>query len=87
MTTVRTILPDGKTHIGMAHFAGTGPAGEICGNCKHWSGEFDPYRVLQRIKPGLCRKHAERRQTDRKTAPVPHDASACRHFEGKQQER
>lgn len=60
------------THRGQAHFAGTGPAGAICGSCSHYGGGKENGR-----QP--CRKF---RDLTGKTGPVlPKDASACKYFE------
>jgi N6-adenosine-specific RNA methylase IME4 len=50
---------------GMAHFAGSGPPGEICGACAHWRGS--------------CLEYA-RRMPSATTIPVPPETSACRHW-------
>ncbi len=78
------LLPDGRTHVGQAHFAGSGPSCETCGSCRFWDGQFNPDRVLQRIKPGRCAKHAELRQCSVKSLKaIPHSALACRYWEPK----
>lgn len=70
-----------RTHLGQAHFAGTGPEGKTCRECVHFSsgGYFsksDRERA-KTLKPGLC------------TAPMPgkarrkfpHTALSCSLFE------
>lgn len=50
---------------GMAHFAGSGPAGAMCGSCAHWSGHCRQWQRLSRSDAIL---------------PVPPESAACRHY-------
>lgn len=75
------------SYAGMAHFAGTGPAGKTCRECAFWAhGPYDyrakvgKYRGL--IEPATCNKY--RRITTRTGSKVPDDAMACRYFEQNQ---
>ena len=65
------------THKGMAHFAGTGPAGKHCRECVFWqkTGRW----FGSGPAPARCGKF---QQLTRRPGPsVPHNAHACRHFE------
>ena len=69
-----------KTHIGMAHFAGTGPAGVSCRECIHWASKRDYYarggKHGPTLKPSPCIRFGRGRE------PVPHHAAAaCKYFE------
>jgi hypothetical protein len=70
---------------GMAHWAGTGPTGWTCRECKHWTGCGDPngYRSGRGITGGelVPRACAEFRRLTGKIGPrVPHWVASCRHF-------
>jgi hypothetical protein len=75
------------THLGMAHFAGTGPEGMQCVHCLHWNWGMkrsigDSFsRHSPREAP--CSKYY--RLTPKNKLPkqqpfVPGSAAACRHF-------
>lgn len=69
-----------QTFEGQAHFAGTGPKGATCGNCRHWSGD-------QHSGSAICLEYWRRvrRAPPKKGFRVPRDAPACSAFvEGKQ---
>jgi hypothetical protein len=73
------------TFPGMAHFAGTGPAGLSCRVCTNWSiGSQDWYASGGKHggapKPRGCRAFSKFTM-GRDGAKVPHDAKACKHFE------
>jgi hypothetical protein len=66
----------------MAHFALTGPAGQTCRLCQHWTGcgKETGYFAGQKasLKPRCC---AQYRKLMHEIGPaVPHNAAACRHF-------
>lgn len=61
-----------STVAGMAHFAGTGPAGAICGKCTHWQ------KFGNRKQP-ICEKY--RLLTGDHAKSISGGQSACRHFE------
>jgi hypothetical protein len=64
------------TPAGMAHWAGTGPAGKVCRDCAAW--------VLIENKR-LCEKYKRmmgKDEWDMKKV-IPGDTAACRHFEQK----
>lgn len=68
---------------GMAHFAGTGPRGLTCRECRHWHHESFAYYARTGkwgglIKPALCAKY--KALTGKQGAAVPNDAASCRHF-------
>lgn len=77
-----------KTHPGMAHFAGTGPAMTTCRQCIFWDGcgDMGAQRFAKRgmggggLKPRACAKY--RSMLNGEIGPrVPPDASACKYFE------
>lgn len=73
-----------NTHPGMAHFAGTGPAGLTCRQCTHWCiGALDWYAAGGKhggsVKPMRCRAFTKFTM-GQEGAKVPHDAAACKHF-------
>jgi hypothetical protein len=70
LTDIKTVQE--ATFPGMAHFAGSGPAGESCGGCLNWD-------LKSRPQKGRC--HAYRRLTGRPGPAVPPLASACKYFE------
>ena len=61
------------THAGQAHFAGSGPDGAACGQCRHFV----------RSKPGSSTgRCAMFRRLAGKNGPIfPQHALPCRHFE------
>lgn len=68
------------THVGQAHFAGSGPPGRTCRECTlwHWSAKVEGWSQLHVPKPSSCAKYKElMRAWGRR---VPHGAMACRHF-------
>lgn len=88
LTAPDNLEPVLRTHLGQAHFAGTGPDNKTCRQCDHWhsvdgEGRRTPPRYRGRgkgtlyLQPVHCRfpiaNKADRR--------VPHDAEACRLFE------
>jgi hypothetical protein len=71
------------THVGMAHFANTGPFGRTCGECVFWSycqqirnNAGDLVRTVHRRG---CKKFFE--LTGKHGDIVPANAAACRYFE------
>jgi hypothetical protein len=74
------------TRAGQAHWAGTGPAGETCGQCGHL-GYWEQVRnnagtnVYSRHRAGGCAKFFQ--LTGKHGAVIPPGAGACRHFEEK----
>lgn len=69
-----------KTHAGMMHWAGTGPKGKTCRECRHWKGENgERYSGSGELKPAPCRLYAARMIG--KPPKVPHSAAACKYFE------
>ena len=61
-----------KTHIGMAHFAGTGPKGKTCRQCIHWL-HIGHKKTDRTPLNAPCAKGTG--------AKFKHDASACKHFD------
>jgi hypothetical protein len=56
------------THRGMAHFAGSGPAGKCCRDCAHFGVN----------KANRCQQF--KTLTGKYGPPIPGDALSCRHF-------
>jgi hypothetical protein len=64
------------THRGMAHWAGTGPTGTICGGC-----EFFKF-TRGSLVDGRCHKILRGAKKSRSDADVyPASTASCRHFE------
>jgi hypothetical protein len=73
-----------SSFAGMAHFAGTGPAGRTCRECRFWQHTPHDYRSKDGkyrglIKSCACGKYKS--LTGRVGAPVPDDAAACKYFQ------
>lgn len=79
-----------RTHPGMAHFAGTGPAGATCRECVFFGASFNTAGRFNyssktggkggQIKPHPCEKF--RQMMNGKVGNgVPEDASACKYFD------
>jgi hypothetical protein len=69
----------GQTHVGQAHFAGTGPDGAKCGACVH----FDPQRagrggIFKQGPTGCCIQYTNLMR--RRGPAFSATAAACRHF-------
>lgn len=76
-----------KTPSGMAHWAGTGPDGATCLQCKHWNNCGDPAGYYSKtgmrggmIKPRRCGKYKSMMQ-GRHGDAIPWDALACKYFD------
>ena len=54
-----------ETHVGMAHFANTGPLGATCGDCGYY-------------RRGRCQKYRELMKIGGKS--FPKETAACTHF-------
>ncbi|MTH96664.1 hypothetical protein [Roseibium sp. RKSG952] len=73
-----------QTFAGMAHFAGTGPAGKVCGTCRHF--QVNNNKTCSRMpdsrlgKPAVCLK--ARKLMGGATARIPSRAAACKYYEG-----
>lgn len=68
---------------GMAHFAGTGPAGATCRECIFWNHGPHDYRAKNGkhrglIEPATCKKF--RQLTHHEGAKIRDDLSACKYF-------
>jgi hypothetical protein len=72
-----------QTVRGMAHFAGTGPAGATCGQCDHLGYVQQIYNaagdVTHTRHSGGCAKFFHLTQSG--GPAVPRTTPACRHFE------
>jgi len=76
------------THLGMAYFANSGPAGATCGDCI-FLGYESPVRnrngdTIRTACHGGCKKYRE--FTNKRGPVVPAHAAACRYFERKERE-
>lgn len=72
-----------KTHEGMAHWAGSGPAGATCRMCKHWNYrgyKKDPGFGRPELKDATCGRFISMCARS-KGLPIPHNADACKYFE------
>ena len=74
-----------QTFEGQAHFAGTGPAGHTCRECRFWAHRIRARRsgltTAGEPKPASCLKAQQLSHSRKRTPVVPHFAVACRHFE------
>ena len=76
-----------KTHVGMAHFAGTGPAGCYCRGCEFYAGlSLKNHSLVE--KEGWCEKYKALVLHQGPTMKVsghgkrfPADTAACRFYE------
>lgn len=69
------------THVGQAHFAGSGPMGRTCRECVNWvwSSKVDGWSKFDGPRPARCAKYKGlMREWGRK---VPHGAYSCKYFE------
>lgn len=74
------------THVGMAHFAGSGPAGATCRHCVHWQHadwHSNSGKHGGAPKDSACAEH--RRLSANPGAKVPHSAMACKYFGEREQ--
>lgn len=68
-----------KTMPGMAFWAGTGPEGKTCRECKHWA--FDGYLASSGLlKDAQCDKYT-RMMNGNPGGKLPHYMPACKYFE------
>ena len=65
-----------ETKPGQAHFASD--ANHTCRECEHWANQRGERTSLGLLEPARCRKALRSLQDP---PPIPHDATACRHFE------
>lgn len=75
-----------RTWPGMGHFAGSGPQGKTCRECKSWTGCGHDYGYYAKggkhggsIKPRPCQKYQELMGGE-VGPPVPHNAAVCKYF-------
>ena len=64
------------SYEGMAHWAGSGPKGAKCRECRNWG---DGTGKKQKAMERPCDKF--RRMTGTKSKKVPRHAAACKYFE------
>lgn len=71
-----------RTFPGMAHFAGTGPAGETCRGCEFWKHDRQYYSKIGHkgglIRPAPCTKYREMMGDWGNS--IPDDAPSCKYF-------
>src|SRR5262245_38293745 len=68
---------------GMAHWAGSGPAGKTCGECQHWNF----WRQIRNASGAVicteqhkgCQKYQQ--LTNKKGPEISRQLPACRHFQ------
>lgn len=79
--------PDGVlTPAGMAHWAGTGPLGTTCRECRYWAAtgkwttEAGPAGGGNPL-PSRCRRYKQLGMVKVSGPPLPHDTPSCKHFE------
>ena len=72
-----------STHLGMAHFAHSGPSGKTCRECRFWMKTSTWYAEMGKhggaARPAPCAKYHQLMQL--KGENIPHDAAACKYFE------
>jgi hypothetical protein len=72
-----------RTVRGMAHWAGSGPAGATCGECVHLGYEKRTFNdsgdVIRAARSNGCKKFYE--LTGKHGPAVPPSCAACRYFE------
>src|SRR5262245_35084464 len=74
------------TPDGMAHWAGTGPAGSTCGGCMYFAGRRQKLeKGFGDLQPGRCRKFARMIRAAWRTSHAPLLAvepttPSCRHW-------
>jgi hypothetical protein len=78
-----------RTPAGMAHYAGTGPAGTTCETCGFFMGTRRTSGIGQgRMQPGRCREFMRimRQHHGMRAVPVhkvPPETASCRHYKSK----
>lgn len=78
----RVVAQARQTHVGQAHFGGSGPAGKTCRECISWQKTGSWHAMSGKHGgtplPARCGKYRDlMRETGR---AVPHSAYACRYF-------
>jgi len=69
------------THIGIAHFAKTGPKNMTCRQCLEWSANgyyAKSNKTGPTLKPGSCDAYTRMMNQTKKT--VPYKAASCKYF-------
>jgi hypothetical protein len=74
-----------ETYPGQAHFAGSGPAGTTCRECRFWqppSGlrTYTYFTGSRLLKPCRCLKRPQIKGGEI-GGEVPHNAASCKYFE------
>ena len=74
-----------QTPAGMAHWAGTGPAGKACRDCQHFMGKIRRTGIgVGDMQPGRCRWFISAMKAALwRAVPVhrvPPDTPSCSHF-------
>lgn len=73
-----------RTPNGMAHWAGTGPAGKTCRECRFFEHGWRYYAQGKfhdtELKPAPCAKYRAM-MNGKRGGEIPNTTAACRHFE------
>ena len=72
-----------KTHKGMAHFAGTGPAGKHCKDCPYWGlpgARYESVGGFKQPKPRPCAMFKKLARNPKTLPKVPGTAKACKYI-------
>lgn len=87
LTMSEHLAPVMNTHMGQAHFAGTGPDNKTCRECAKWYRKWDTGKASPHVYKGrgkgvlyLQPAHCNHPILNKAGNYVPHDALACRLF-------
>lgn len=69
-----------RTPNGMAHLAGSGPAGATCGKCDFF---IEPAKSAMAKPPGKCREHQRLMKLNKAIGKIPPNTPACKYFQPK----
>ena len=73
------------THAGMVHYAGSGPAGAWCHDCRYWANESTGNAPRAGQEEPLCQKYRSMMQGN-KAPKIPGGAAACKYFDERRPE-
>jgi hypothetical protein len=75
-------VPDSSTIVrGMAHFAGTGPAGTICRDCVYWDFYLKDHWASGGHAAAACHMQKKLSQQKGPVPLVPAGTPSCKYFE------
>ena len=83
------LAPIRETHLGQAHFAGTGPEGKTCRQCFYWQPQRRGTTILYEGDGSvmhLCSGKCCYPILNKADRLIPHEARSCRLFEERIQE-